>query len=310
MAQKIIIGTRGSKLAMAQTEMVAARLRAANPGIEVSINRIVTKGDTNHNIPLEQVSGEGIFVKELEQALLAHQTDLAVHSLKDVPTQLPQGLCLVAVLERVDPGDVLVTKGKKLAELPSGTNIGTGSLRRAAELTAYRPDLKAVSIRGNVDTRLGKVTSGELAGVILAAAGLKRLGWDDKITEYLPIEHFLPMVGQGIIAIQARSDDKETARIVSPLNNADAWHSGTAERAFLRTLGGGCKAPIAALATVTGDSLRLVGMVMDVKKNKTLRDSESGSVRQADEIGVKLAKRLLSAGADKFLNEQVKNESW
>ncbi|MEK7353251.1 MAG: hydroxymethylbilane synthase, partial [Chloroflexota bacterium] len=247
MAQKIIVGTRGSKLAMVQTELVAARLRAANPGIEVSISRIVTKGDTNHNAPLELVAGEGIFVKELEEALLEGQIDLAVHSLKDMPTQLPKGLCLSAVMERVNPGDVLVTKGQKLAELPSGASIGTGSLRRAAQLTAYRPDLKVVSIRGNVDTRLGKVTSGELDGVILAAAGLNRLGWEDRITEYLPIEHFLPAVGQGVLAIEGRSDEKGCSKIAAPLNHLPTWQSITAERAFLRTLAGGCQAPIAAL---------------------------------------------------------------
>jgi len=310
MAQKIIIGTRGSKLALTQTESVAARLRAVNPGVEVSISRIVTKGDTNHSVPLGQVAGVGIFVKELEEALLKGQINLAVHSLKDMPSQLPEGLCLAAVMERANPADVLVTKGQKLAELPAGASIGTGSLRRAAELTAYRPDLKVVSIRGNVDTRLNKVTKGELDGVILAAAGLKRLGWEDRITEYLPIEHFLPAVGQGVLAIEARSDDKETARIVAPLNHLPTRYVITAERAFLRTLAGGCQAPIAALGTVNGDSLHLDGMVMDVKENKVLRGSESGSVKQADEIGVKLAKRLLAAGADKFLSGLGESKNW
>jgi len=310
MAQKIIIGTRGSQLAMTQTESVAARLRAVNPGFEVSIIRIVTKGDTNQRVPLEQVAGEGIFVKELEEALLEGQIDLAVHSLKDMPTQLPSGLCLSAVLERVNPADVLVTKGQKLANLPSGASIGTGSVRRAAQLTTYRPDLKAVSIRGNVDTRLSKVASGELDGVILAAAGLKRLGWEDRITEYLPIERFLPMVGQGVLAIESRIDELTCCRIAASLNHLPTWQSITAERAFLRTLAGGCKAPIAALGAVTGASLVLDGMVMDVKANKVLRGSEAGTIRQSEEIGVRLAKRLLAAGANKFLSPPVKSESW
>ena len=309
MAQKIVIGTRGSKLAIVQTETVAARLRAVNPGLVVNISRIVTRGDRTRT-PLAQTAGEGIFVKELEEALLDGQIDLAVHSLKDMPSQLPEGLCLAAVMERVNPGDVLVTKGQKLAQLPSGASVGTGSLRRAAELTAYRPDLKVVSIRGNVDTRLNKVTRGELDGVILAAAGLKRLGWEDRITEYLPIEHFLPAVGQGVLAIEGRSDEKGCTRIAAPLNHLPTWHSITAERAFLRTLAGGCQAPIAALGTVTGDSLRLEGMVMDVKGNKILRGSESGTVLHAEEIGVLLAKRLLADGADKFLSGQGKNENW
>ena len=308
MSQKIIIGTRGSKLALAQTELVAARLRAINPDFEVSISHIVTKGDRTH-VPLE-LTGEGIFVKELEEALLEGQIDLAVHSLKDMPTQLPKGLSLAAVMERVNPADVLITKGQKLAELPDGARIGTASLRRSAELIAYRPDLKVVSIRGNIDTRLGKVIKGELDGVIVAAAGLKRLGWEDRIIEYLPIEHFLPAVGQGALAIEARSDDKETARIVAPLNHMPTLYSITAERAFLRTLAGGCQAPIAALGTVTGGSLRLDGMVMDVTQNKILRGSESGDVSQAEEIGAKLAKRLLADGADKFLARQSKNEDW
>ena len=310
MSQKIVVGTRGSKLAMAQTELVAARLRAVNPGIEVSVIRIVTKGDTNHNVPLEQVAGEGIFVKELEQALLDGQIDLAVHSLKDMPSDLTNGLCLAAVMERVDPEDVLVTKGKKLAELAPGSSIGTGSVRRAAQLTAYRPDLKVVSIRGNVDTRLSKVTNGELDGVIVAAAGLERLGWGDRITDHLPIEYFLPMVGQGVLAIEGRADDKGCYGIASPLNHLPTWQSITAERAFLRTLAGGCKAPIAALGAVTGSALLLDGMVMDVKENKILRSSEAGSVRQAEEIGIRLAKRLLAAGADKFLSGPVRSESW
>lgn len=309
MSQKIIIGTRGSKLAMVQTESVAARIREANPGLEVIISRIVTGGDRNQRVPLEQVAGVGIFVKELEEALLDRRIDIAVHSLKDMPGELPDGLGITAVLERVYPGDVLVTSGKKLAELAPEARIGTGSLRRAAELTSYRPDLKVVSIRGNVDTRLGKVTKGELDGVILAAAGLKRLGWEDKITEYLPLEHFLPAVGQGVIAIEARSDDKETARIVAPLNHLPTRYSVTAERAFLRTLAGGCQAPIAALSSVTGDNLKIEGMVMDVKKNKILRRTETGSVKSAERLGIKLAKALLAAGADKFLPGE-KDENW
>ena len=295
---------------MAQTETVAAMLRAANPGLDVQIKRIVTKGDTNHDTPLMQVSGEGIFVKELEQALLGKEADIAVHSLKDMPTQLPAGLGLIAMLERVNPADVLVTNGKKLTELPDGAKIGTGSVRRAAQLASYRPGLKPVSIRGNVDTRVGKVTSGELDGVILAAAGLTRLAWTEKITEYLPIEHFMPMVGQGIIAIEARAEDFGTRRFVAPLNNRAAWQCGTAERAFIRTLGGGCKAPIAALATISGVNLMLKGMVMDTAGNKVIRGSEAGSPDEADEIGTNLAKRLLTEGAAELLQAQVKNENW
>ncbi|MBI2849634.1 MAG: hydroxymethylbilane synthase [Chloroflexi bacterium] len=308
MTKQIIVGTRGSKLAMVQTESVVARIREANPGIDVTISRIATAGDHNYHVPLDRVASVGIFVKELEEALLDRRTDLAVHSLKDMPVDLPAGLGLAAVLERAYPGDVLITNGKKLAELPVGARIGTGSLRRAAELLTRRPDLKTVSIRGNVDTRVNKVINGELDGVILAAAGLKRLGWEEKITEYLPLENFLPAVGQGVIAIEARSDDKETARIVAPLNHPPTWYSMTAERAFLRTLSGGCQAPIGALATVTGDTLKIEGMVIDVKDNKMLRGTETGSVNQANELGTRLAKRLLAAGADKLLVGEDEDE--
>jgi len=301
MKNKLIVGTRSSKLALTQSESVVAQIKAANPGLEVYIIHITTSGDRNQRVPLGQTAGVGVFVKELEEALLEGRVDIAVHSLKDMPANLPEGLHLAATLERVYQGDVLVTRGPKLAELPEGAKIGTGSLRRAAEMVSFRPDLKMVSIRGNVDTRLGKALSGELDGVILAAAGLKRLGWEDKITEYLPMEHFMPAVGQGVIAIEARSADKETARIVAPLNHKPTQYIVAAERAFLRTLAGGCQAPIAALATVDGDTLKIDGMVIDVKTNKIIRGTETGKVTQAKSLGTKLAKKLLNAGADKLL---------
>lgn len=310
MNKHLIIGSRGSKLAMAQAETVAARIRERNPELEVSISRISTAGDRDRRTPLGQTAGVGIFVKELEEALLDKRIDLAVHSLKDMPSVLPEGLKITSVLEREYPGDALVTKGKKLAELPARATIGTGSLRRAAEMAAYRPDLKIVNIRGNVDTRVGKAISGELDGVILAAAGLKRLGWEAKITEYLPLEHFLPAVGQGVIAIESRTDDKETNRILARLCHLPTWYIVTAERAFLRTLAGGCQAPIAALATIAEDTLKIEGMVIDVKNNKPLRGSETGSLKQAEALGTKLAKKLLAAGADKLLAAERENEDW
>jgi len=303
MSRKIVVGSRGSKLAMIQTESVVASIRKARPGTEVSISRIVTRGDQNHHIPLEAVAGQGIFVKELEEALLDGRIDLAVHSLKDMPGQLPDGLYLAAVAERSDPRDVLISKGdQKLAELAPGARIGTGSTRRAAQLTAYRSDLKITSIRGNVDTRINKVAEGECDGVILAAAALERLGWEDRISEYLPVENFLPAVGQGTLAVETRSDDKETAGIIAPLNHLPTWQCITAERAFLRTLGGGCQAPIAALGTIEGTTLtlRLDGMVIETTGNRVLRDTEEGSPSSAEQIGIGLAQRLLAEGADKF----------
>jgi hydroxymethylbilane synthase len=202
MSRRIVIGSRGSKLALIQAESVAARLRELDSHIEVTLSKIVTKGDRERHTRLDQIEGIGIFVKELEEALLDGRIDLAVHSLKDVPTELPQGLYLAAVIERLDPRDVLVSRGETLAELAPGARIGTGSLRRAAQLTACRPDLEACRIRGNVDTRLRKVADGELDGVILAAAAMERLGGKDRVSEYLPLDIFLPAVGQGALTIE------------------------------------------------------------------------------------------------------------
>jgi len=309
MSRRIVVGSRSSKLALIQVESVAARIIEANPDIEVSIKQIVTKGDRNRHVQLDSMSDIGIFVKELEEALLDGRIDLAVHSLKDMPTEIPSGLRLAAVSERLDPRDVLISRGEMLSALATGSKIGTGSLRRAIQLNACRPDLKACGIRGNVDTRLRKVADGEFAGVILAAAALKRLGREDKISEYLPTEQFLPSVGQGALAIEIRSDGNEIAGIVTPLNHLPAWQSITAERAFLSALGGGCRAPIAALGTVNGTMLKLDGMVSDVKGKKILYSSEEGSNTAPEKLGVKLAQKLLDMGADELIAEAGKNES-
>jgi len=303
MRKRIVVGSRGSKLSLIQAEYVVAKIRETNPDIEASISQIVTKGDRNRHVQLEQMASIGVFVKELEEALLNGQINLAVHSLKDMPTQIPSGLYLAAVTERLDPRDVLVSRGEKLVELASGAKVGTGSLRRAVQLGVCRPDLEVCSIRGNVDTRLQKVVNGEFDGVILAAAALKRLGWEDRVSEYLSTEHFLPAVGQGTLAIETRLDDSEVVNIVVPLNHLPTWQSITAERAFLSALGGGCRAPIAALGTVDGTTLKLEGMVADVRKRKVLHSSEEGSTVAPEELGVSLAQKLLALGADEFLAE-------
>ena len=303
MSRRIIVGSRGSKLALIQAESVVARIREANPGIEVGISRIVTGGDRNHHLQLGQVAGIGIFVKELEAALLDGRVDLAVHSLKDMPTQIPSGLCLAAVTVRLDPRDVLVSRGKRLEELASGARIGTGSPRRAVQLSACRPDLEVCSIRGNVDTRLRKVTDGELDGVILAAAALQRLGWEDRVSDYLPTEYFLPAVGQGALAIEIRSDDTEAAKIVAALNHLPTWQSITAERAFLSALGGGCRAPIAVLGTVNDNTLNLTGTVAEAGGERILRASEKGSSTTPEQVGNQLAQKILEMGASKFIAE-------
>ena len=299
---RIITGSRGSKLALIQAESVAARIREVNPKLEVSLSKIITKGDRNRHTQLDHVAGVGVFVKELEGALLDNRIDIAVHSLKDVPTDIPLDLRLLAVTERLDPRDVLVSKSR-LDELAPGSRIGTGSLRRTVQLTQYRPDLKVCSIRGNVDTRLRKVSSGEVDGVIVAAAALLRLGWEDKITEYLPLEHFVPAVGQGALVIEMRLDDEEVAALVSPVNHLPTWQSVMAERAFLSALGGGCRAPIAALGTVNGATLKLEGMVADVSGKKMLRATEEGSSMSPEQVGVQLAQKMLGMGASEFIAE-------
>ncbi len=306
MSRSIVVGSRGSKLALVQAESVAASIREENPEIMVSISQIVTRGDRNHHAQLDQMDGIGVFTKELEEALLDGRIDLAVHSLKDMPTEIPSGLHIAAVTKRLDPRDVLVSRGERLAELASGARIGTGSPRRAVQLAACRPDLEVGSIRGNIDTRLRKVSDGEYDGVILAAAGLKRLGWEDRVSEYLPAEKFLPAVGQGALAIEIRLDDEEMAKIVFPLNHLPTGQCTTAERTFLSAMGGGCRAPIAALGAVSGDILQLEGMVAEVSKRKILRFSEEGSAATPRELGQSLAQKLLAMGAGEFIAEATK----
>ena len=257
-------------------------------------------------LPILNRIGVDVFVKELEDALLDGRINLAVHSLKDVPTDIPQGLRLIAVIERDDPRDVLVAN-TGIDDLPSGSRIGTGSLRRTLQVTQIRSDLETCSIRGNVDTRLRKVDSGEVDGVILAAAAMSRLGWQDRITQYLPLENFLPAAGQGALVIEARSDDKEVLDLIKPINHLPTWQCVTAERIFLRELGGGCRAPIATLATLKRDRLRLEGLVASPTNKKVLRDSSEGDVAFSDELGTELAGKMLKMGASEFISEAKQN---
>ena len=303
MRTKVVVGSRGSKLALIQAGAVVARIKELDPEPDVEICRVVTMGDRNRYARLDLMDGVGLFVKELEEALLDGRIDLAVHSLKDMPAQIPQGLCLAAVTERLDPRDVLVSREQGLAELAPGSRIGTGSLRRAVQITACRPDLEICSLRGNIDTRLGKVYSGELDGVILAAAAMLRLGCEDRISEYLPLEQFLPAVGQGAVAIEIRLDDEDMAQFISHSNHLPTWQSITAERAFLDALGGGCRAPIAALATVNGAALKLDGMVADASGQKIICASEEVSNTSPEELGIRLAQKILGMGASDFMAE-------
>lgn len=302
MKNNIIIGTRGSKLALIQAESIAAQIKNIRPDCKVSIRKVVTEGDRRRRTLLNLMPSVGFFVKELGRALLDGRIDLAVHSLKDVPTEMPQGLHLLAFTERLDPRDVLVAKSK-LNELAPGSRIGTSSLRRTVQLTHFRPDLEVCSIRGNVDTRVRKVYSSEFDGIVVAAAAMLRLNFQDKITEYLPLEYFLPAVGQGALVVEARLNDKEMAELISPLNHFPTSQSTMAERAFLRAMGGGCHTPIAAFGTVNNSTLKLEAMVASPDRLRMLRASEEGSTTYPEEVGARLAKKMLDMGASSFLAE-------
>jgi len=299
--ERIIIGTRGSKLAITQTGIVADKIRAIYPWLDIEIQKVLTTGDRDRQTRLEQL-GEAVFVKELEQSLLNGTIDIAVHSLKDLPTEIPEGLKLAAVTGRDDPRDAVVAR-MKLTELPEGSLIGTDSLRRSVQLRHYYPHLKIGGLRGNVDTRLKKVASGELDGIIVAAAGMNRLGLQDKITEYLPLDQFLPSVGQGALAVETREDDCDIDAITAQLNDSAARQSVNAERAFLLSLGGGCRAPIGALGAVSGNVLSLDGMVASLSSGKIIRLSTRGDAKDAESIGRQLAEQLLKMGAEEFIDE-------
>ncbi len=295
MVRKIIAGSRASKLALIQTLSVINRVMESTSDCEVQLTRITTTGDKDIDTSLDRM-GPAVFVKEIEQALLDHRIDFAVHSLKDVPTEIPEGLCLLAVTERLDPRDVLVARSK-LNELTPGSKIGTGSLRRTVQLKQRRPDLEVCSIRGNIETRLGKVSSGKVDGIIIAAAALKRLEWEDQITEYLPLDTFLPAAGQGALVIEARVDDKETADVIGPINHLQTWQSIIAERAFLSTIGIGCRAPVAALGTVIGSVIKLEAMVADYDGKKIIQMTENGTLKNPEALGIDLALKMLDSGA-------------
>jgi hydroxymethylbilane synthase len=292
---RIRIGSRGSQLALWQARWVESRLQELGAPTELEI--IKTTGDRIQDVPLGQVGSKGLFTKEIEDALLAGTIDLAVHSLKDMPTELPGGLALAASPEREDPRDVLV--GAKLADLPRGARVGTGSNRRVSQLKAVRPDLDIQNIRGNVDTRLRKLDEGQFDCIVLAAAGLRRLGFAARITEYLDPGIVCPAVGQGALALETRADRCDVAE---PLNHAGTWMAVRAERALLRALGGGCQVPIGAHARAENGSLHLTAVVAAPDGSRILRDELAGSASDAERLGAELGARLLGAGAAAILN--------
>ncbi|HLA47615.1 MAG: hydroxymethylbilane synthase [Nitrospinae bacterium RIFCSPHIGHO2_02_FULL_39_82] len=302
--KKICIGTRGSQLALWQANWVKSRLEEWNPGIEVEIKKIKTTGDKILNVPLAKVGGKGLFVKEIEEALLYEKIDAAVHSMKDVPTELPKGLCISAIVKREDPRDVLISKdGAGLKELKKGARIGTSSLRRQVQLLNFRSDFEIHQLRGNVNTRINRLERGDFDVIILAAAGVKRMGWEDKITEYLPYEIFLPAIGQGSIGIEIRESDGDVRNIINRFNHRETSLCVRAERAFLKRLEGGCQVPIAALGTINRSAIKLDGLVASVDGKIVHRDSEIDEDDRVEELGIRLAEKLLNRGADKILKE-------
>jgi hydroxymethylbilane synthase len=299
---KIRIGTRGSKLAIVQCEWVRDRIREHNPSVEVDLVRIKTKGDKILDSPLSKIGGKGLFVKEIEEALLVGRIDLAVHSMKDVPAELPEGLILTAYPEREDPHDALVSNGDiPLAEMREGGRLGTSSLRRAAQALHQKPDLEIVPLRGNVNTRLKKLRSGTFDAVILAAAGMIRLGLEDEISQILATAEVLPAIGQGALGLEVREDNGAVIDLLSPMNHPPTEWAVRAERGFLQRLEGGCQVPIAGFARLDGEELVLEGMVAELDGSRILRDEIRGKKEQVGEIGVSLAERLIRAGAGEIL---------
>jgi hydroxymethylbilane synthase len=296
------MGTRGSTLAVAQTELVRDRLVAAHPGLQVEIVRISTVGDRDLDRPLHQMGGKGVFTKELDDALLDNRIDCAVHSLKDVPTELPEGLVLGAIGHRATPFDVLVTNdGMILDELPEGAKVGTSSLRRKAQLLLYRDDLEMVDVRGNVETRLRKLDEGKLDALVLAAAGLERLGLQDRVSEILTQDVMIPAAGQGILAVAMRVGDARTQRFLDVFEDPNARAAGNCERGFLAALGGGCQAPAGALAETIGGSITVTGIIVSPDGIDVYRGDHEGKKSAAAAIGKRLAIDLLDQGGDKVV---------
>lgn len=304
MARPLVIGSRGSRLALWQAEQARERLRLLNPQTEILIEVIKTTGDVKKD-PLSVIGGKGVFTKELEDALLDRRIDIAVHSLKDLPTTLPDVLTISAICEREDARDALVLRSGveagSILDLPQGAVVGTSSQRRLAQLKPLRPDLFVNDLRGNVDTRIRKLDEGQYDAVILACAGLMRLGLEQRISARIPVGEMLPAVGQGAIAIEVRSDNEFGVSATSKLNHRETRLACLAERSLLRTLGGGCQFPIAAHATVAGEQLSLAGLVAKPDGSQILRDSLSGPSDQPEQLGAALAARLIERGAQQLL---------
>lgn len=296
------IATRNSPLALWQAEHIKSRLLELHEDIEVELVAMKTRGDVLLDTPLAKVGGKGLFVKELEQGMLEGRADIAVHSMKDVPVEFPEGLHLPVICQREDPHDAFVSNNyQAIEDLPQGAKLGTSSLRRECQVRVYRPDLEVLPLRGNVNTRLRKLDEGQFDAIILAMAGLKRLGFDDRIRSALTPEQSLPAIGQGALGIETRIDDAEMNALIAPLHDPDTAITVMAERALNRRLAGGCQVPIAGYAMLEGDEIWLRGLVGQPDGSETLYAELRGPAADAEKIGVAVAEMLLAKGADKIL---------
>ena len=305
----IKIGTRGSKLALWQANWIKTELKKNIPSLSIEIVVIKTKGDKILDVPLAKVGGKGLFVKEIEEALLDGRIDIAVHSMKDMPADLPEGLCIGPVPKRENPADVLISKnGLLLSELEPQACVGTSSLRRGSQIKHAKPGFIILPLRGNLDTRIKKLETSDLDAIVLAAAGVKRLNLERRITEYFDYDIMLPAVGQGALCIEIRKHDLEIEKIVSKLNHPDTRAVVMGERAFLRTLGGSCQVPVAAYGEINKNSFTLRGLVADIDGKIIIKETITGHKDTSESLGIKLAQRLLLMGADKILEKLKADE--
>jgi len=306
-AHNIVIGSRGSQLALWQANWVKSELERLHDNVDIDIRIIATSGDIIQDVPLAKIGGKGLFVKEIEEALLANEIDIAVHSMKDVPMELPADLEISVITKRENPLDALISKnGEKLADLPQGATIGTSSLRRSSQLLKYRDDFKIHPLRGNVDTRLRKVEEGKYDAILLASAGLNRLGWANRITEEISHDILLPAMGQGALGIETRLDDAKTYDLVSALIHEQTNYAVTAERSLVGRLDGGCQVPIGAYAKIVDNLITLKGLVASLDGEIIYRSENVGPVDDAINIGQALGSKLIKMGANEILEKLIK----
>lgn len=304
MAREIIVGTRDSALALWQTHWVVDNLKRLNPEYTFKIIEMKTQGDKILDVALAKIGDKGLFTKELEVAMIEKEIDMAVHSMKDLPTKLPEGLTIGAICERFDARDVVVSdKGYTIDTLPQGAKVGTSSLRRSAQLLKHRPDLDIFPLRGNLNTRMAKLEKENFDAIILAAAGIERLGWSDRITERITYDVCLPAVGQGSIGIEIREDDAEVLKVVQTLNHFASEKAILAERSMLRKLEGGCQIPIGSIGRINGENMTLDGVVASLDGKNVLRTVVEGPVADAEKLGQALAEKLIAMGANEILQE-------